>query len=393
MPRSANTVNKKVFMFLKNMLIEEGYADFQKSVYISTTTDDQKWLKDATANPNDGYGKLNCLENDNGLKFGDFYYNGERYIVVNKNLNFEIDSSLFEFEEQNSGVFILALWSGLISVKEDKIAELYEYYLFNDSNTDKSLNFNEFGACFEEFSLIKTKSTITNEFSLSRVASLIINEKAKYLHQNRSLYVDFSYQSISYLMVNGVSSIPFDIVFNGLSHFNNPKFLFLDLYRALERLYSRSYVLELNSLLETNINHDKLNKCVEKATGWRPSEDTELKGLISKLQSSTIINLYNELLEAKSLDLSRKMIKDEETELDALIETGAVESSIQSKREKNVKSKAKIIGDRIYKIRNSMVHYRVIFDDYIKLDDVYVVNSVMCRLVNDIYSKFDDTFD
>ncbi|HAS6182205.1 TPA: hypothetical protein I7160_02215 [Vibrio vulnificus] len=392
MPRTSLDVNKELFDRIRKRLGQDGYSDCHQAVYLSTELEEKNWIIEATSSIDGGYGKLSCIHSDNGIKFSELFFNDERYIVVNRSINFELDSALFQFEEPNAGVFTLAAWSEVVDLNESNLSILYEYFMFQDDSKLKGLAYGDLidKECFNEFSLIKVKSLVATDLTLCRLASFILNEIAKSCHQNKIVYIDSCYSAISELMIRGGRAIPYDIIFSGLSHFNNPKFLFLDLYRVIERLFSRVYVSTLNRLLDTQIEHDKLNKSVEKATGWRPNEESELKGLVSRLDSSIVLELYSELSKAKSLDMANDKIERAQLELDALISTDSPMENIEQKRVEIFKSKATIIAERIYKIRNSMVHYRVIFDDYIKIDDVYIVNSVMCVLVNKIYSLYED---
>ena len=48
--------------------------------------------------------------------------------------------------------------------------------------------------------------------------------------------------------------------------------------------------------------------------------------------------------------------------------------------------KASIIASRIYKISNSLVHFRALLDNYIDEDDLFIVNGTLTSLLEITYT-------
>lgn len=128
------------------------------------------------------------------------------------------------------------------------------------------------------------------------------------------------------LFLEGAKNIPFDnLVFSLVSVYW--KYAFLDIYRCIERLFSISFFEDFHKYLgiENSLSLLNFSAKIEDYTGWRPKEDAAINKLIDGSPEDAI----NSLREVKNF--------------------------IDSKRSDALPNE---LGQVIYKIRNSIVHFR-----------------------------------
>jgi hypothetical protein len=136
--------------------------------------------------------------------------------------------------------------------------------------------------------------------------------------------------------------------------------IFMELYRCIEQLYSVPRLLALTKDWKYDKSLHKLSVLVETALGWRPKEDDALRDLLEKGNA--------ELLP---------------------IVVGALARAGEQPPEVSAESAAR----RIYKLRNSCVHYRPTTQETPRADAEWdAIISVMADCVVDLYDKLGRDF-
>ncbi len=134
------------------------------------------------------------------------------------------------------------------------------------------------------------------------------------------------------LFIEGANKIPYESLLFSLVSVSW-KYSFLDIYRCIERLFPISALEDLHKKLNPNIKYSLLNFAddIESYIGWRPKENGALNKLINH-----------------SPKIARQILRQVKADIKGIEEAK--------------------LGDFIYKIRNSIVHFRPAIQP-IKLDD------------------------
>lgn len=158
--------------------------------------------------------------------------------------------------------------------------------------------------------------------------------------------------------INSDQNFPFHLLIQALvSSFWSTQFV--EIYRAVEQLFPAHYASELK--LSLNLPHEQalveISRALHNTVGWRPQEDLSLRHLLSHVSKSS---------------LSR---------VKACLGLNDDNEDFQS------------VANRVYKIRNSSVHYRS-FGESISLSEENWSSLNQCMLViaDELYSKFGPLF-
>lgn len=162
-------------------------------------------------------------------------------------------------------------------------------------------------------------------------------------------------KEISRLIESGADEIPYHVLLRGMLSASH-QFLFLDLYRCVEQLYSVPRVGKLLEALGHSASIYDLSKTLEDALSWRPKEDESLLQLLS------------------GIDVDHcKSIRAHFGDRDEIEDIKSVERAAK----------------RIYKLRNESVHFRPAMTGDELSEKTW--DSVICSMllvVSDLYDKY-----
>lgn len=315
---------------------------------IETDDTEKQWLKFLTINkikpilPNF---KTACFEFDN---FKYFAVSGWKDLP-------EVEYGSLELIELNAGIVTALLFELKITIGKNISPYIIADEIFYESEENiikyqytKVLNF------FEPLSVYK----VQEDFPLTSITdSDIAKLSGLYIIGNSQIQsLNFSRETRDYferIFLEGAKSIPYDNLLFSLVAVNW-KHSFLDIYRCMERLFPIFFLEELHTKLQININLLEFSSNIEKYIGWRPKENEAINQLIDKSPAGAI-SIFKEI--KKWVDGS---------------EDGKC-------------------GDLVYKIRNSIVHFRPA-NEYIELDEKYWDKLILACLyiIEHWYVEYDN---
>lgn len=384
MARNKIAANTNLFNILRDSLAQNGLSDFQEKLFINSENEHRDFLENATIGPTGGYGNLTVVSCHDGTKVTELYYNKERLVLLNRDFAYETPSEAMVFIEQNACIFTILAADGFIRPRLTPYdaSLLYDQYIWHENDQVKGIDYSDIRDYYDSFCILKLKNSDMQDYSLERIACYLMNFSAEQNCIKKELYSMHVRESIDSLILNGDKSIPFDIILSGISSYNNPKNLFLELYRSIEKLYPDRYIRALKEKLGIDICENKLSSDLEEVTGWRPNEESALKYIVSSLDPSLITATYSALKNTK-LDMANEKIRA----LEQAAENQETDEEARNTLIRNVHTeKANIIASRIYKIRNSLVHFRALLDNYIDEDDLFIVNGTLASLLEITYA-------
>ncbi|WP_205345662.1 hypothetical protein [Pyruvatibacter mobilis] len=164
---------------------------------------------------------------------------------------------------------------------------------------------------------------------------------------------------VSEVFQSGPEHVPFESVLQGMLSISWGGF-FLELYRAIEQLYAVPRLTTLVEAWPTSLPYRSLADLLESHLAWRPKEDDALAKIIAECDDTVVTPLR------KSFSAHR----DGEREITA----------------------EKVAAD-IYKVRNSLVHFRAALGTVQRTNEEWDdMISAMLGLVKDVYQRHGDRF-
>ncbi|MGK7920937.1 MAG: hypothetical protein AB4080_13115 [Trichodesmium sp.] len=331
MSRNMIEANKYIFRELANF-VEESQIDLvidrQKQRYIQTDDEDKGWLQKLKIINH----KYHILPN---FQTASFEYKGNYYFVaigLQEYIKTNQDEEILQILELNAGIVTALLFELKISI--DKKVDPYNIIeeIFYPSE-DKRIPYN-FSTVKDFFEPICVYKIPENSPFLSLYNINITRISGFYVIKNTQLVLlKFSSNTLDEfekLFFEGSKNIPYENLLLSLVSVSW-KYSFLDIYRCIERLFPISELEELHQKL--NIQYSLLNFAdnIESYIGWKPKENEALNKLINNSPD-------------RAIQILRQVKAD-------------IEGTKEGK-----------LGDFIYKIRNSIVHFRPAIQQ-IELDD------------------------
>lgn len=167
-------------------------------------------------------------------------------------------------------------------------------------------------------------------------------------------------QRIASLFESGPEFVPYHNLLQGLLSFSWENF-FLETYRCLEQLYAQPRVTALMSVWPSLLATKQVVALLEQHLSWRPKEDEALAGLIGVCDSASVQSICTAF--------------------------GVLPSAVGGGHS------SEMVAARIYKLRNSIVHYRPIHESVRKPDDEWnALLYAMLGVVDDVYTKLGSRF-
>lgn len=332
MSRNMIEANKYIFGELADFVKAnqtDVVIDRQKKRCIETNDEDKEWLKSLNI-INDKYYILPNFQT------ASFQYDGNDYFVtIGVQEYLENDrEEVIQLLELNAGI-VTALLSEL-KISVDKKVDPYQIIeeIFYPSEDEMILyNFSKVKDFFEPIFVYKIPKNSTflslDKINISRISGFYTVKSSQLISLNFSPNTLNEFEK---LFIEGSQNIPYESLLSSLVSVSW-KYSFLDVYRCIERLFPISALEDLHKKL--NIVYSLLNFAddIESYIGWRPKENGALNKLINY-----------------SPKIARQMLCQIKGDIKGIEEAK--------------------LGDFIYKIRNSIVHFRPAIQPITsKLDD------------------------
>lgn len=281
---------------------------------IETTSEEKRWLQELNITK-----RQLILPN---FQTASFEFDSKKYFVAFGLSNEEISEEVLQSVELNAGI-VTALLSELkvpIRQKVDPYEIINDIFYETEENIIK-YNFPVIANFFEPFSVYQIQENspfITqDDITFMRLSGFYT------LKTNELVALNFSSDTLDKfekLFFEGSTNIPYENLLLSLVSVSW-KYSFLDIYRCIERLFSISFLEDFHRSLQIPDSLLKFSSDVENYTGWKPKENEAV----------------NKLIDA-SPEQARYLLQ----EIKRLVD-GTEEGKC---------------GDLIYKIRNSIVHFR-----------------------------------
>jgi hypothetical protein len=304
---------------------------------IETNTKDKEWLQELKI-----INKKLILPN---FQTASFEYKSQKYFVaVGWQSKKTIDSDeVLEFVELNAGIVTALLFELKIPLSNEAnpyhIAENILYddpknSIIKDDPKNSIIRYEDYSLIsnvFEPFSVYRIPENSPfiekNDLDLIRISGFYALKNSQLIALNFSRETLDKFENVFF---EGSESIPYEnLLFSLVSV--SWKYSFLDIYRCIERLFSIAFWADFHKNLKIEDSLLKFSADVENHTQWKPKE----------------------------IDAVNKLIKDSPEEACRLLRE--IKSFIDGTEEGDC-------GDLVYKIRNSIVHFRPA-NQSINLDD------------------------
>ena len=280
------------------------------------------------------------VEDDLGI-FLSLFSNFESFPLVNKELSLEyvqniLDIPYDEYQSNHDYDEIKKLFSNIYILKIN-----YEYLELDDENKFKVKNIDEYK--YRLLGLIKCNDKINN-----------INKEDYFTEECIKEYLKAFDEEIM--------NLPYENLYLSLCH-NSPKFIFLEIYRMIEKLYKIIFCYNLRLELEiTNLKLIDIHDKIEDKFKIKPKEIESLAQIFQycNKKKSTVEYINNLNIYKQQVDPSNK-----NTNLDAWI----------------------------YSIRNNLVHLSFNDNKYVDIKSILDKDIVVKNLIPMIVELYVNLFD
>lgn len=287
------------------------------------------------------------------LTFLDVNYLDKRYLIVlGVDLNHaNVDNTHFDYFPTNSGIFTILLSEKLLPISQnvDRDAFVNEIMYQHMDEKYAGHDFSDLEKYFLPVSIFGLKKdSLLSDKSVFQIAVNILsdNNQISVLNFQESVLKRYNRLSISKEL-----KIPFELLLNSMltSKF---KFCFLELYRIIERLFPVTYLQEFHTKSKSPIQFSEFVSELENITSWKPKEDEALKKILEKNGTE-----------------KNKIIADLTKE----------------------KGFGENLSNYIYKLRNSIVHFRMLHDEIEHTFEEWnnLIHSIL-DLIEEQYINFRD---
>ena len=320
MPRNMIDANKYIFEVLAEFVqtSEVAVPVSNNKRCIETNTKDKKWLQELKI-----INKQLLLPN---FQTASFEFNSQKYFVaVGWQSKQTIDSDeVIEFVQLNAGIVTALLFELKIPLShEANPYDIAENILYDDpiNSIIKYEDYSLISNVFEPFSVYRIPENSPfiekNDIDLIRISGFYALKNSQLIALKFSSKTFDKFENIFF---EGSKNIPYEnLLFSLVSV--SWKYSFLDIYRCIEMLFPLSYLEIFHKELKIADSLLKFSADVEKYMGWKPKEKDAVNKLIDE-----------------SPEEARKLLREIKKLLDGTEEGNC--------------------GDFVYKIRNSIVHFR-----------------------------------
>lgn len=351
MARNMIEANKYIFRVLDNF-IQSSEANLSIAIEnkrcIETNDIEKKWLKN-----------LQIIEIQpilSNFKIASFNFESKKYFVTVGWYNRDFSDEIIELIETNAGIFTAIISELKVPIiHQTNPYEIVEEIFYPSDETIIKYNYSLIAKFFEPISIYQiieeSPSPFINEGDIN-----LIRLSGFYILKNRQLiclkFFPLTLSKFEKIFVEGAKNLPYENLLFSLVSISW-RHSFLDIYRCIERLFCISFLEEFHKNLKIELSLLKLSSDLENYLNWKPKENEALSKIINNSPQDAI-NLLKEI----------KLFID---------------------------GKEENCSDIIYKLRNSIVHFRPATEE-IKLDEANWDKLIYsCLLVIDHwYSKYDE---
>ncbi|MBS3027257.1 MAG: hypothetical protein HCA25_09215 [Dolichospermum sp. DET50] len=329
MSRSMKEANKYIFEVLAKFVEDKNierpiFADAIR--YIKTNEREKEWLQ-----------KLKIQDTQRILPtFRTAYFEFEKqkyFVTIGSTTQLLTEREIIQEEELNGGIFTALIFELKIPVKQTTDVSFIENEIFYETEEEKiEYEFSQVKEFFEPIFVYKVQHDclfIEGETKNKTTVNILKLSGFYITHNPQIMPLEFDEETLlifQRLFLEGSKHIPFDnLSFSLVSvHW---RYSFLDIYRCIERLFSVYFLQKFYEDLgiENSLSLLNFSAKLEDSIDWKPKEDIAINKLIYGPPEDAI----NSLKEVKNF--------------------------IDSKRSDALPNE---LGQVIYKIRNSIVHFR-----------------------------------
>lgn len=291
---------------------------------------------------------IKTLKLQQNLTIVSLEYKNETYItIIGLHLdNAQVDIEHFNILPLNSALLTILLSEKIINFHQGVNAIEFEDLIMHQHEDPiyKGHLVEDFTWFLQPITLVKIeRKSILREKSLQRILCNILTTSKEATVIN---FEDCVYKFINDLTLIDSYKLSFELVLNCLLA-SNFKFAFLELYKAIERLFPISYLKEFYYESKSTRNFIDFVATLEKITSWRPKEDEALNKVFNSASKSSTI-LIMDLAKAKGYNENHY--------------------------------------NYVYKLRNSIVHFRMFHENIHHNDEEW--NDLLYGILQVIHEQY-----
>lgn len=399
MSRSIKKANEYIFGLL---------AEFvqSKNVNISISTDDERRIQLKNKDEQEWLEKLKITIKNQEIilptfRTAWFEFKLDKYFVtIGSTTQLLTQLEIIQEEELNGGMITALIFELKIPVKQsaNPVEVINEIFYTPEEKTTK-YELYEFSAVSKFFEpifvyRIQDDCPFIDSDGNNKTNVSILKLSGFYITKNPQIMsLKFDEATIlifERLFLEGAKNIPFDnLVFSLVSVYW--RYSFLDVYRCIERLFSISFLEEFhNDLAREKLSLLDFSAQIEEYIGWKPKENEAINKLIANSPKDSLkdaIELLQDVknfIEGKNSQFNKLPIK---FLFWILLDINRLIDILFLWEYRNTESK---LGEVIYKIRNSIVHFRPATEQ-ISMDDKYWDKLIRASLliIEYWYHKYD----
>ncbi len=410
MSRSIKKANEYIFGLL---------AEFvqSKNVNISISTDDERRIQLNTQDEQKWLEKLKIKDEDEEIilptfRTAWFEFKHENqpnesqvikyFVTIGATTQLSTQPEIIQVEELNGGMITALIFELKIPVKQsaDPLQIINQIFYTPEAKTTKyelyeySVVSRFFETIFvykiqDDCSFIESDSDINDKttVNLLKLSGFYITKTP----QIRSLQFEedtiFVFEK---LFLEGAKNIPYDnLVFSLVSVYW--RYSFLDVYRCIERLFSISFLEDFHKKLGIKDSLLNFSSQIEDDISWKPKENEAINKLIANSPKDSLKDAIELLQDVKNFIEGKKSQVNKlpmKFLFWVLLDINRLIDILFLWEYRNTESK---LGEVIYKIRNSIVHFRPATEQ-ISMDDKHWNKLIRASLliIEYWYHKYDE---
>lgn len=392
MSRSMKEANKYIFEVLAKFVEDKNVERpiFTDTIrYIRTNEREKEWLQ-----------KLKIQDIQIILPtFRTAYFEFEKqkyFVTIGSTTQLLTEQEIIQEEELNGGIFTALISELKIPIKQNVDVSFIENEIFYETEQARiEYEYMQIQEFFEPIFVYKIPDNcrfIDVDTKNNKTTVDILKLSGFYItYTPQIMFLEFDPETLiifKRLFLAGAKNIPFEsLIFSLVSVYW--KYAFLDIYRCIERLFSISFLEDFHKNLgiEESLSLLNFSAQMEDYTGWRPKEDVAINKLVdgSPQDAIELLQEVKNFSEGKNTKVNKLPIKFlfwTLLDIDRLIDILLLSDY------RNTESK---LGQLIYKIRNSIVHFRPATEQ-ISMDDKHWNKLIRASLliIEYWYKKYDD---
>ncbi len=358
MSRSMKDANKRIFEVL-DKFVQKSQVNVpvynQNIRCIKTKEEDKEWLKELKI-----IKEQPILPN---FKTALFKFKNQKYFVaVGWQIQKVIDNTVIELVELNAGIVTALLCELKISLNQKASPYDIANEIFYESEKEIiPYDFSVIANFYEPFSVYQIQEDSPffekDDQDLIRLSGFYALKNSQLIALN---FYQETREQFEKIFFEGSTNIPYENLLLSLVSVSW-KYSFLDIYRCIERLFSISFLENFHQRFRIPDSLRNFSSELESYIGWKPKENEAINKLIDDSPEGA-----SELLREAS-----ELLREIKKFLD-----GTEEGKC---------------GDLIYKIRNSIVHFRLATQS-IDLDDKHwdMLIRASLYIVEHWYNHYDE---